>query len=382
MDGSYVGSFGSEGSGPGQFAGGGRQIDIDDDGNLWVGDFGGFEAEKYTSTGTPLLRAPSPSRKPPVGMLAQPRDVAIDDSNGDVWVADAWAQRFQRFNSTGASLGAWGERGPGGAFNMNYPRHIAVQPATSTTPKRLWVVQERGHHIQVYNAPTTNGGSPTYVRQLGQIGGDDTDNGHFRWPGDVEFYTRPGGQQIAIITDRMASSVKVLDARTFAEIDMSPTNTDPDQNFIPVASAGTAVDPATGNIWIGNGTRVRVYDQTGILVATYGASGTGLGQFQDIADLVYCNGQMYIVDERTAKVTVANLDGTFVTRFGQTYGQNPYDFRGPAGIDCDAQGRRLRRRLGQRPDPGLQHQQHPHLRVGRCRRFPPCRARRRAPCCR
>ena len=98
-------------------------------------------------------------------------------------MADAWAQRFQRFSSTGASLGSWGERGPGGAFNMNYPRHIAIQPATATTPKRIWVGQERGHHIQVYNAPTTAGGTPTYVRQLGQIGSDDTDNGHFRWPG-------------------------------------------------------------------------------------------------------------------------------------------------------------------------------------------------------
>ncbi|MET0524343.1 MAG: Ig-like domain-containing protein, partial [Nocardioides sp.] len=338
MDGSYLSSFGSEGNGPGQFSGGGRQIDIDDDGNLWVGDFGGFETEKYSPTGTPLLRAPLPSRRPPVGMLAQPRDVAIDDSNGDVWVADAWAQRFQRFSSTGASLGAWGERGPGGAFNMNYPRHIAIQPATSTTPKRIWVVQERGHHIQVYNAPTTATGSPTYVRQIGQIGSDDTDNGHFRWPGDVEFYTRPGGQQVAIISDRMASSVKVLDARTFQEIDMNPS-TSPDENFIPVTSNGTAVDPATGNIWIGNGTRIRVYNQTGTLVATYGASGTALGQFQDIADLSYCNGQMYIADEKTGKVTVANLDGTFTTRWGQTYGQGPYDFRGPAGIDCDAQGR-------------------------------------------
>ena len=337
-DGGFLGSFGSEGGGAGQFAGGGRQIDVDDDGNLWVGDFGGFETEKFSATGTPLLRAPFPSRKPPGGFFAQPRDVAIDDSNGDVWVADAWGQRFQRFSSNGTFIGTWGERGPGGAFNMNYPRHIAVQPATSQTPKRIWVVQERGHHIQVYNAPTTNGGNPTYVRQLGAIGQDNTDNGNFRWPGDVEF-AMFGSTPVAIITDRMAASVKVLNARTFAEIDMQPANSDPDQNFIPETSNGTAVDPATGNIWIGNGTRIEVYDQAGTYLARYGTSGTALGQFQDIADLTYCNGQMYIVDERTGKVTAANLDGTFVTRWGQTYGQNPYEFRNPAGIDCDANGR-------------------------------------------
>ncbi len=339
QDGTYVSSFGSEGDGAGQFAGGGRQIDIDNDGNLWVGDFGGFEAEKFTPTGTPLLRAPSPARKPPAGFLAQPRDVAIDDATGDVWVADSWGQRFQRFSSTGANLGSWGKRGPGGAFDMNYPRHIAVQPATATTPKRIWVVNERGHHIQVYNAPTTPTGAPTYVRQIGQIGSDDTDNGHFRWPGDVEFYTRPDGTPVAIITDRMASSVKVINAVTFEEIDMTPLDVDPNHNFIPVASSGTAVDPATGNIYIGSGTRVRVYDQLGNSVATYGASGTALGQFKDIADLVYCNGQVFVVDEAAAKVTAMNLDGTFVTRWGQTFGQNPYDFKGPAGLDCDAQGR-------------------------------------------
>ena len=339
LDGSYVGSFGSEGSGPGQFAGGGRQIDIDDDGNLWVGDFGGFEVEKYTPTGTPILTAPSPARKPPVGLLAQPRDVSVDDTNGDVWVADSWGQRFQRFSSTGASLGAWGQRGPGGPFDMNYPRHIAVQPATATTPKRIWVVNERGHHLQIYNAPTTTTGAPTYVRQVGQIGSDDTDNGHFRWPGDVEFFTRPDGRMAALITDRMAASVKVLDAVTFEEIDMSPTDPDPNRNFIPVIAAGTAVDPATGRIYIGGGTRVSVYDQTGTLVTTFGSSGTGNGQFRDIQDLTWSNGQLYVADEAAARIQVFNPDGTFVTKWGQTFGSQPYEFKGPAGMDSDANGR-------------------------------------------
>lgn len=339
LDGSYVDSFGSEGGGPGEFAGGGRQIDVDDDGNLWVGDFGGFETEKFTSTGTPLLRAPNPSQRPPTGFFAQVRDVAVDDATGEVWAADAWGQRFQRFSASGAFLGAWGERGPGGPFDMNYPRHIAVQPPTATTPKRIWVVNERGHHLQVYNAPTTTGGSPTYVRQVGTIGGDDTDNGNFRWPGDVEFGTRSDGTPIAVITDRMAASIKVLNAVTFEEIDMTPGDGDPDANFIPFSAGGTAIDPATGNIWAGGGSSIRVYDQAGTRIATYGGSGTSPGQFRDIQDLVLCNGQVYVSDERAAKISALNLDGTFVTRWGTTFGSNPFDFKGPAGLDCDAQGR-------------------------------------------
>ena len=222
---------------------------------------------------------------------------------------------------------------------MNYPRHIAVQPATATTPKRIWVVNERGHHLQVYNAPTTataahrptSAGRPDRQRRHRQR--------HFRWPGDVEFAPSARRTQVAIITDRMASSVKVINAVTFAEIDMTPTVDDPDANFIPVAGSGTAVDPATGNIWIGNGTRIRVYSQTGTLVATYGASGTALGQFQDISDLTTATARCTSSTRGPAKVTVANLDGTFATRWGATFGQNPDSFKGPAGIDCDVNGR-------------------------------------------
>ena len=103
-------------------------------------DFGGFETEKYTANGTPLLTAPAPPRKPPAGLLGpEPRDAAVDDLTGDVWVADAWAQRFDRFSSTGALIGTWGERGPGGPFNMNYPRSIAIDPVS----RRIWLANER-----------------------------------------------------------------------------------------------------------------------------------------------------------------------------------------------------------------------------------------------
>ena len=49
---------------------------------------------------------------------------------------------------------------------------------------------------------------------------------------------------------------------------------------------------------------------------------------------------MYIVDEAAAKVTVAQPRRHLRRPAGgRRFGQNPYDFKGPAGIDCDAQGR-------------------------------------------
>ena len=253
LAGAYVGSFGSEGNGPGQFTGGGRQLAIDDDENVWVGDFGGFEVEKFSWNGTPLLRAPVPAEKPAAGLLGQPRDVAVDDQTGEIWVADAWNQRFQRFSSTGALMGSWGQRGPGGPFDMNYPRSIGINPQN----RQIWVANERGHHLQVYNYPTSAAGSPTYVAQIGQIGSDDTDPGHFRWPVDFEFYQPPTGNMRVVIGDRMAASVKIFDAVTRQEILM-----------IPVANHGTAIDLATGNIYINNpqADRFEVYTQAGTQV--------------------------------------------------------------------------------------------------------------------
>jgi hypothetical protein len=349
MDGSYVNSFASAGGDSGEFAGGGRQTDIDGAGNVWVADFGGFETEKYSPTGTPLLTAPTPARKPPVGLLGQPRDVAVDKDTGEVWVADSWNQRFQRFSATGVSMGAWGQRGPGGPFDMNYPRSIAVQKRANGS-KRIWLSNERGHHLQVYNYPTTAAGSPTYVAQIGQIGQDNTEPGHFRWPVDIEFYNRPAsgcdwcdGKQVAIVGDRMAASIKILDAETFAEL-----------AFIEQPALAVAVDPATGLIYALQGTRVRIYDQAGNQLGQFGSSGTADGQFRDTTDAVFAGGNLYITDELTSRVTAwtpaANptqdpaiptddLTATYLGKWGSTYGPNVYDFRGAIGIDADATGR-------------------------------------------
>jgi hypothetical protein len=348
LAGAYVGSFGSEGTGPGQFTGGGRQLAIDDEGNVWVADFGGFEIEKYTWNGTPLLRAPVPAEKPAAGFFGQPRDVAVDRTSGEVWVADAWNQRFQRFSSTGALMGSWGQRGPGGPFDMNYPRHIAINPAN----RQIWISNERGHHIQVYNYPTSATGSPTYVAQIGQIGSDDIEPNHFRWPVDIEFYQPPTGNMRAIIGDRMAASVKIFDAVTRQEITnpVDPDPSDPENPMIPVANHGTAVDPATGNIYVvnPNNDRIEVFNQAGVAVPNpvtgvapfrFGSSGTQPGQFRDPVDAVISQNILYVSDEGLSRVQAFDLQGTYLGGWGGNYTDGAYNFRGAIGLAADTAGR-------------------------------------------
>ena len=129
------------------------------------------------------------------------------------------------------------------------------------------MANERGHHIQVYNYPTSQTASPTYVGQIGQIGSDDIEPNHFRWPVDIEFYQPPNGNMRAIIGDRMASSVKIFDAVTRPGDHEAggPGSSTPENPMITAANHGTAVDPATGNIYVVNPSndRIEVWDQQG-----------------------------------------------------------------------------------------------------------------------
>ena len=193
--------------------------------------------------------------------------MAVDDETGEVWVADAWNQRFSRFSATGVPMGTWGHRGPGGPFDMNYPRHIQIQPANTaacpapTTPSasgsarsvattcRCTTTRPRARPPATTPPRTDGACAPTYVTQIGEIGDDNIEPNHFRWPVDIEFYTRPDGTEIAVIGDRMASSVKFFNARHSrrSSTRWSPTPATA-RPMIPRPNHGTAIDPATGNI--------------------------------------------------------------------------------------------------------------------------------------
>ena len=72
--------------------------------------------------------------------LMNPWPVAIDPANGDVVVGDHFGQRIQRFSSTGALLQIFGRRGRLPESGLNYPRGVAVDPAT----EHVWVLNAEG----------------------------------------------------------------------------------------------------------------------------------------------------------------------------------------------------------------------------------------------
>ena len=128
---------------------------------------------------------------------------------------------------------------------------------------------------------------------------------------DIEFYTRPDGTHVAVIGDRMASSVKIFNSDTFQEL-LKITN----------ANHGTAVDPGTGNIYVVNNSsdRIDVYNQGGTKLFQFGSRGSGNGQFQEGVDAVISQNILYVSDESLSRIQAFDLNGNFLGKWGATYG--------------------------------------------------------------
>jgi DNA-binding beta-propeller fold protein YncE len=312
LAGNPLAHWGTEGSGPGQFADGGRDITVDASGHVWVADFGNFRFFEYDSNGTVLHTYPNPAQPPTQGGFSQNRDVAVDPATGNIWSVDTWNHRFEKFSPTGAFLGSWGFRNSHPPYGMDYPRGIAIDPATGD----LWVVNTRDHVIRVY---TQNG---AYLRTIGS-GMDSNDPGSFRWPMDVEFFNG-----LAYVSGYQQSGLKILDAASGTELSQ-----------IAGSNNGVAVDPATGNIYVvrWSSDRVYVYNPAGTFLFRWGSTGTGNSQFRNPWDIDIINGVVYVTDAELKNVQEFGLDGSFLGKWGSG-GVGPFQFNSPSGITHDAAG--------------------------------------------
>ena len=117
---SYLGSFGSRGSGNGQFASpsGPMRIAVDSQDNIYVSDPSSHRIQKFTNSGT-FIRAFG-SGGTGDGQFNHAWATAID-SDGNLYITDFWNNRVQILDSDGVFLEKFGTFGAGaGEFNMPY----------------------------------------------------------------------------------------------------------------------------------------------------------------------------------------------------------------------------------------------------------------------
>jgi sugar lactone lactonase YvrE len=161
-------SFGSLGSGDGQFWQP-RGIAIDPFGNVWVADHENHRVEKFTADGRFLGRFGTNGGDGSYGFgwgdFNSPRGLS-SDAAGNIYVADDANHRIVKLSNDGVTLAVWGRGGsqPGtGDGEFNLPYGTAVDPAG-----HLWVADTLNNRLVEM---TTDG---QVLAKYGAGGGDGT----------------------------------------------------------------------------------------------------------------------------------------------------------------------------------------------------------------
>jgi len=206
-EGEYLSSFGSSGSGDGQF---GRPTDIaiDAEGHLWVTDAGNSRIEEFSANGEYLSKFGSYGTGN--GQFHSAETLAID-AGGSIWVGDTYNGRLEKFTGNGEFVKVVGSKGSGQG-QMIEPTGVAIGPDGN-----VWVADWGNQRVAEFSE------SGEFVRQFGSAG---TGDGQFQRPDMIDVDTQ-------------------------------------------------------GNVWVGdqNNDRIQRFNQEGDYVEQFGATGSGEEQF-------------------------------------------------------------------------------------------------------
>ncbi len=311
LDGTYLTRWGGWGNAPGKFVAGGRGVTVDHDGNVWVGDMGGFRAQKFDPDGNFLLQVPEAPTAPPDGGFNQPRGVALGP-DGDIFVTDTHNWRVQRFNGDGSFNSAFGTRGSDD-YKFNYPRGISIDP----TDGSIVVADTDNHRIKKYS----NDG--VFLWELGGYGPGD---GQFKTPHSVDV----GPDGTIYVADSLNQRVVMLDpAGAVIGSFGSKGSGDGQHQFV----RGVDFDETDGTVWLTDSVRGRVnhWNVDGTWLGAFGAVGDEDHQLLRAADLEADATYVYVADSDTDRIKVWRKDGTFVGAF--TGGPGETQLQRPHGLD-------------------------------------------------
>ena len=266
LSGAIQPKFGTAGSGDGQFNNP-QGVAVDGSGNVYVADTYNNRVQKFSSSGVFLSKWGTQGSED--GQFKGPYGVAVDGS-GNVYVADYGNGRVQKFSSSGVFLSKWGTQGSGDG-QFNYPYGVAVDGSGN-----VYVADTYNSRVQKFSS------SGVFLSKWGTYGSGD---GQFSHP------------------------------------------------------YGVAVD-SLGNVYVseqGN-SRVQKFSSSGVFLSKCGTQGSEDGQFEGPYGVAFDgSGNVYVVDTGNHRVQKFSSSGVFLSKWG-TYGSGDGQFSYPYGVAVDSAG--------------------------------------------
>ena len=172
-NGTKLRSFGTRGSGPGQFVDP-RGVAVDDEGNILVTDSNNHRIQKFTNDGQFLTSVGTEGTGPL--QFRSPRDVAFNTHNKKVYVVDNGNDCIQVLNSDLTFSNIIGGKRGSKSGELYYPWGVACDSTGN-----VYVADSANNRIQVFTA------SGKFLRKFGRHGNGE---GELDWPVGVAVDSR------------------------------------------------------------------------------------------------------------------------------------------------------------------------------------------------
>jgi len=205
-----------------------------------------------------------------------PYSIAID-SAGNVYVADTWNNRIQKFNATGSFITKWGSEGSAnGQFYI--PEGVAVD-----NEGNVYVADSFNNRIQKFDS------TGSFITKWGSYG---TEDGQFEQPYGVDVDSAGN----VYVTDAQNHRVQKFNATGSFITKWGEGRGSADGQFYH--PFGVGVDNE-GNVYVADSYnhRIQKFNATGSFITKWGGYGPGDGQFHlpyDIA--IDTEGNVYVAD--------------------------------------------------------------------------------------
>lgn len=285
-------AIGSAGAGAGQFQNP-KNVAVDAQGNLFVADSDNGRIQKFDATGKFLSMFGSKSAPNVIGApgtFAEPWGVAVDQA-GNVYVADTWNHRIQKFDATGKFVTTWGTNGDTRGIAQINPTQFYGPRALAIDAQGNLLVSDTGNKRVLKFSPT---GEP-----LAQYGGIGSGEGQFLEQVGIAL----DAQGNLFVADAWNLRIQKFDSN-FNFVMQWPVQAWDSQSV--VNKPYIAVDPE-GNVFVTDPeiSRVIKFSNDGKLLAVFGGRGSDLASFNLPTGLAFdAQGNLYVADSGNNRVLV------------------------------------------------------------------------------
>ena len=278
-----------------------RRVAVDANGNVWGADLWGDRAVEFArSSGGYSYSQTIPNPIVPPGdtdtsVFNQVRGISFD-SSGDVVAMDTVNQRVVVFNSSGHIINMCGQRGFTSTGDFNWPRGVAVDPATGN----YWIADTKQSDLQILQPVAPNGCNG--LAEFGKVG---TPLGDDNYPYSIAIDN--GYAWIADTKNNRVESWKVSTEAAVSTYGTKGTGTGQFQS-----PAGVGIDPATHDLFVADSVNNRVVE----LSVSNGVVGSVVKTYTDGFNKPYGvasngNGLLAVADRTNNRVVIINeSDGT------------------------------------------------------------------------